>query len=50
MEAGKKYYGRNVLLSGDRPGEEESELLQSHFQQFLQANQDMSRFVRQKKK
>lgn len=50
VEAGKKYYGRNVLLSGDRPGEEESELLQSHFQQFLQANQDMSRFVRQKKK
>ncbi|MGN0866758.1 MAG: sulfatase-like hydrolase/transferase [Oligosphaeraceae bacterium] len=48
--AGRKYYGRNLLDAADRPGGDENAILRSHFAQFIQANQDMYRFVRKKKK
>ncbi len=47
--AGRKYYGRNLLDASDRPGGDENAILRSHFAQFIQANQDMYRFVRKKK-
>ncbi len=47
--AGRKYYGRNLLTSADVPGGDENEILRSHFSQFIQANQDMYRFVKKKK-